>query len=241
MKQTRDILKTYFETGDYPTEAQFAELIDSYAHLNEFNFGINIKPSADYKGSFYHFYKANSGTHSEAAHKIIEAQAGSTAAVINGYNNVLSRSVLHKTLEVSLVGTIDIEKHKPKIIVERYKQRKKLSSGYKKPAGYYKEKPEDAALWNRKSEYDVTSNTMELDLKPIHYFRPHSNLYKDFVPSGSVYRRNSYKYSRHAKPFVPIRLKLQITIDTINYESKPVDVKIALGSSGINDAINYLI
>jgi hypothetical protein len=31
MKQTRDILETYFETGDYPTEAQFAELIDSYA------------------------------------------------------------------------------------------------------------------------------------------------------------------------------------------------------------------
>ena len=26
---TKDILKTYFETGDYPTQAQFANLIDS--------------------------------------------------------------------------------------------------------------------------------------------------------------------------------------------------------------------
>ena len=37
MKETRDILKTYFETGDYPTEAQFAELIDSYANFEKLN------------------------------------------------------------------------------------------------------------------------------------------------------------------------------------------------------------
>lgn len=29
MKQSKDTLKTYFETGDYPTEAQFGHLIDS--------------------------------------------------------------------------------------------------------------------------------------------------------------------------------------------------------------------
>jgi hypothetical protein len=30
--ESRDILKTYFETGDVPTEDQFADLIDSYIH-----------------------------------------------------------------------------------------------------------------------------------------------------------------------------------------------------------------
>lgn len=34
--KTRDELKKYFETGCHPTEAQFVEFIDSYAHLNEF-------------------------------------------------------------------------------------------------------------------------------------------------------------------------------------------------------------
>ena len=33
--QTREVLKTYFETGDYPTEAQFAALIDSLFHKTE--------------------------------------------------------------------------------------------------------------------------------------------------------------------------------------------------------------
>lgn len=33
--QTREVLKTYFETGDYPTEAQFAALIDSLFHKTD--------------------------------------------------------------------------------------------------------------------------------------------------------------------------------------------------------------
>ena len=32
---TKDILKTYFETGDYPTQAQFANLIDSLRNVND--------------------------------------------------------------------------------------------------------------------------------------------------------------------------------------------------------------
>ncbi len=34
-KQTRNILKSWFETGDKPTQAQFASLIDSFFHLDE--------------------------------------------------------------------------------------------------------------------------------------------------------------------------------------------------------------
>ena len=33
--QTKEVLKTYFETGDYPTEAQFAALIDSLFHKTD--------------------------------------------------------------------------------------------------------------------------------------------------------------------------------------------------------------
>lgn len=31
--QTKDTLKAYFETGDFPTQAQFADLIDSLLHV----------------------------------------------------------------------------------------------------------------------------------------------------------------------------------------------------------------
>ncbi len=240
MKQTRDILKTYFETGDFPTEVQFAEFIDSYAHLNEFNFGLSVKPTAITEQKQYHFYLANDIQFSGAGHKNIEAPLGSTPDTIIGYTHVLSRNIYYKTLDVKLIGDIDIVKHQPKIIVERYKQRKSLPSGYKKPAGYYKEELRDAEIWDRKSEYDVTANQMILDLKPINYFKPNANGgYKGFSPSGSFKRAGSFKYSRHQKPFVPIRLKLQITIDEINYQSRPVDLKIVLGTSGDFDAINY--
>lgn len=35
--KTRAQLKAYFESGDYPTESQFAELIDNLVHLDELN------------------------------------------------------------------------------------------------------------------------------------------------------------------------------------------------------------
>ncbi len=242
MKQTRDILKTYFETGDYPTEVQFAELIDSYAHLNEFNFGLEVKPSGDYKSAYYHFYRAIDVQNSGAGHKIVQAATGSTPEAFGGFNHVLSRNVLFKTLEVKLLGGINVETHQPKIIVERYKQRKKYPSGYKRPAGFYKENTWDAALWNRKSEYEVTSNQMNLDLEPINYFKQGFNKsYNEFKPSGSFFRPGSFKFSRHAKPFVPVRLKLQILIDGVNYQSRPVDLRIVLGSSGEFDTINYML
>ena len=39
--ENRDVLKTYFETGDVPTEDQFANLIDSYVQL-ELGFGNDL-------------------------------------------------------------------------------------------------------------------------------------------------------------------------------------------------------
>jgi len=239
MEQTRDILKTYFETGDYPTEAQFAELIDSYTHLDEFNFGLSVKPTARTLQKFYHFYVANNVRDSGAGHKIVEAASGSTPEIIGGYTHVLSRQVLYKNLEVTLIGDIDIVKHQPKVIIERYKQRKKLNSGHKKPAGFYKELPSDAALWNRKSEHEIAAQKVTLDVAPINYFKPH-NSYGEFSPSGSFYRPGSFKYSRHAKPFVPIQLRLQIMIGNKPYLSQPVGLKIMLGISDEFDAINYV-
>lgn len=42
MKQDRTILKSYFEVGDFPTEAQFADLIDSFVHKDESSSAITI-------------------------------------------------------------------------------------------------------------------------------------------------------------------------------------------------------
>ncbi|WP_075343789.1 tail fiber domain-containing protein [Tenacibaculum agarivorans] len=45
MSTTKDTLKTYFQTGDFPTEANFRELIDSFRHINDGevikNFSVN--------------------------------------------------------------------------------------------------------------------------------------------------------------------------------------------------------
>jgi hypothetical protein len=236
---TRDELKKYFETGARPTEAQFTELIDSYAHLNEFNFGLSVKPSGGTAKKYYHFYKADDVKNSGAGHKTVGVSKGSKPQYIDGYSHILSRNVLYKSLDIKLIGAIDIAKHQPKIIIERYKQRKKMPSGFLKSAGFYKENTWDAAQWNRKSEYSVNANEMVLDIEPIHYFKPHAS-FKEFSPSGSINRPGSFKYSRHSKPFVPIQLKLQIHIDGIAYTSQPVGLKIILGSSGESDAINFV-
>jgi hypothetical protein len=264
----RENLKDYFQTGDYPTESQFGELIDAYAHLNEFNFGLSVKPSGDTFNKYYHFYNSDNPQKSGAGHKIVEAiptiealkeeEAMEKALTfksrkkvdmsieinpedIKGYKHILSRNVLYKKLNIELVGNIDIEKYQPKIIIERYKQRKIMPSGFRKPAGFYQEKPSDAAKWNRKSEYKVDANKMVLDLEPIHYFRPnYSTDFKYFSPSGSLNRPGSFQYSRHQKVFVPIQLSLQILINGIAYTSKPVGLKIILGSAYEKDAINFI-
>ena len=235
---TREELRSFFETGDYPTENQFAELINSYAHLNEFNFGLSIRPSGHTSSKYYDFYKADNIMNSGAGHKIIENSSGNIPAKIDGYSHILSRTVYYKCLDIKLIGEIDIEKHQPKIIIERYKQRKKMPSGAVKPAGFYQEKMSDAALWNRKSEYVIEANETVIDINPIHYFRPAAN-FKEFLPSGSISRPGSFKYSKYRKPFTVIQAILEININGTAYRSRPVGIKIILGSSGENDAINF--
>ena len=235
---SRKELKTFFETGDRPTESQFSDLIDSYAHLNEFNFGLSIRSSAQTSARFYHFYIAKDVENSGAGHLTVEGNEKDKPEMIDDYHYILSRNVHYKSLDIALVGEIDIEKHQPKIIIERYKQRKVLRSGYVKPAGFYKEKIEDAKRWNRCSEYEIKSKNTIIDIEPIHYFRPKDD-YKEFMPSGSVNKRGTFKYKRHRKPFVPIQILLEININGNIYRSRPVKMKIILGSSGEYDAINF--
>ncbi|MFP9114596.1 hypothetical protein ACLI1A_11685 [Flavobacterium sp. RHBU_3] len=238
---TRSELKTYFETGDRPTQSQFSELIDAYVHLNEFNFGLSVQPTSETYRDYYDFYIANEIESSSAGHRIIKSLQSDNPQEIDNYFHVLGREVFYKKLYVKLIGGIDIEEHKPKIIIKRYKQRKRYKSGYIRKSGFYQEKPKDATGWNRKSEYVVTNKEMVLDIEPIHYFKPNSKIYKKFSPSGSLNRPGSFKYSIHSKPFLPLKLEVEILINGIAYRSQPVDLKIILGSAGETDAINYLV
>jgi hypothetical protein len=237
--KTREELKSYFETGDFPTETQFEELLDNQAHLKEFNFRLDIKPSSNTKKKHYHFYKSLDKKNGFAGHKIQGFTEETEPKILNDYNHVLSRTILYKELNVKIVGAIDIEKHQPKIIIERYKQRKKMQSGYIKSAGFYKESNLDAIKWNRKSEYIVSANEMTLDLEPIHYFKPHQS-YNQFLPSGSYNRLGSFKYSNNAKPFALLRMKLQIIVNGVTLTSQPKNFKVVLGTSNLNDAINFV-
>lgn len=246
--KTREELKKYFEIGDRPTESQFSQLIDGYVHLNELNFGLTVTPTTKIYGNYYDFYIVNNTENSIANHKIILSEYGREPRAIKGYHHVLSRNVLYKKLNIALTGDIDIEKHQPKIIIKRYRQRKKYRSGYVRPPMFIQEKPYDAKPWNRNSEYIVTDKHMELDIEPIHYFKPNSGgdgdpylIYKNFSPSGTIKRPGSFKYSVHQKTFLPITMQVQITINGKTYLSLPVALKIVLGSAGENDAINFIV
>ncbi len=54
MKQPKEILKTYFETGDKPTEQEFCDLIDSYHHIDSGLIVTNVvaNQNGDQKISF---------------------------------------------------------------------------------------------------------------------------------------------------------------------------------------------
>ncbi len=43
MKKSRTVLKSYFETGDKPTEPQFSDLIDSLVHLDDGVYVTNVE------------------------------------------------------------------------------------------------------------------------------------------------------------------------------------------------------
>jgi hypothetical protein len=242
---TREELKTYFETGDRPTQNQFSELIDSYVLLSEFNFGLDVKATGTSKKKYYHFYVAEDMEKSSRGHINIEDEAENLPEEIEYYKHVLSRSVGYKCLNVKLSNEfsseLEIEKYQPKIIIKRYKQKKKLKSGYLKKAGFYQELPLDAESWGRQSEYPVTANEMVIDINPINYFRPNED-YKEFYPSGTFNRPGSFKYSIfHRKPFSLIQMFLEIDINGTKFKSHPVDIKIILGSRHEQDLINYII
>jgi hypothetical protein len=236
----RKELKTYFETGKYPTENQFGRFIDNYVHLNEFNFGLDVKATG-IENKYYHFYVANDLGTATRGHLNIEDKEENSPQKIKDYKHVLSRNVGYKCLHVKLSKELDIEKYQPKIIIKRYKQRKKLNSGRVKEPGFYKELPGDAESWGRKSEYAVTANEMVLDINPINYFRPSSD-YREFYPSGTFSRPGSFKHSLfHRKPFSLIQMFLEIDVNGTILTSNPVNIKIILGSRDEQDLINYII
>ncbi len=47
MKQPKEILKSYFETGDKPTEQEFCDLIDSYHHLDSGLVVTNVREESN--------------------------------------------------------------------------------------------------------------------------------------------------------------------------------------------------
>jgi len=47
MKQPKEKLKTYFNTGDKPTEQQFCDLIDSYHHIDSGLIVTNVATNTD--------------------------------------------------------------------------------------------------------------------------------------------------------------------------------------------------
>lgn len=238
---TREELKTYFETGKYPTQSQFGQLIDNQVHLSEFNFGFEVKASANQNRKYYHFYRAENVEKSGRGHINLEDENRLGPKKIDKYIHVLSRTVGYKYLNIRLLNQLDIHTYQPKIIIKRYKQRKKLKSGYVKQAGFYQELPADAGSWGRQCEYPVTSAEMVLDINPINYFRPDKD-YKEFYPSGTFNRPGSFKYSvHHRKPFSLIQMLLEIEVNGTKYRSNPVTVKIILGSRDTQDLINYLI
>lgn len=235
----REELKTYFETGKYPTQSQFARFIDNYVHLNELNFGLDVKPTGDHKTKNYHFYVAEKPAETNRGHINIENTDEMAAEKIEGYKHVLSRNISYKCLNIKLSNELDIDKYKPRIIIKRYKQRKKLRSGYVKNAGFYQELPGDAELWGRQSEYPVHANEMVLDINPVNYFRP-GETYRDFYPSGTLNRPGSFRYSvHHRKPFSLIQMMLEIEVNGNRLRSSPITIKIVLGRE--NDLINYMI
>ncbi|MDR6156926.1 hypothetical protein QF023_000442 [Chryseobacterium sp. SLBN-27] len=236
----REELKTYFETGKYPTQSQFGRFIDNYVHLNEFNFGLEVKPTGDHKIKNYHFYVAEDLGRTNRGHINIENTENKSAENIDGYKHILSRDVSYKCLHVKLSSELDIEKYQPKIIIKRYKQKKRLQSGFLKSAGFYQELPGDAESWGRQSEYPVKSGEMVLDISPINYFRPGEN-YRDFYPAGTFNRPGSFRYSvHHRKPYSLIQMLLEIDVNGTKFRSNPVTVKIILGRDE-NDLINYII
>lgn len=236
----REELKTYFETGKYPTQSQFGQFIDNYVHLNEFNFGLDVKPSGKFKTKYYHFYVAQKKGTTSVGHINIEDNDVKAPQKFDKYDHVLSRYIAYKYLNIKLSNELDIDKYQPKIIIKRYKQKKKLKSGYLKKAGFYKELPSDAEAWGRQSEYPVTSNEMVLDINPINYFRPGKD-YKEFYPSGTFNRPGSFRHTvHHRKPYSLIQMFLEIDVNGTKYKSHPVVIKIILGRDE-NDFINYII
>ncbi|MEC3874319.1 hypothetical protein [Chryseobacterium salviniae] len=236
----REELKTYFETGKYPTESQFGRFIDNYVHLNEFNFGLEIKPTGTYNVKNYHFYLAQDRQHTHRGHLTVENTEGNSPEQIDGYYHVLTRNIGYKLLNIKLSNNLDFDKHQPKIIIKRYKQKKNLRSGFMKSAGFYQELTKDAESWGRQSEYPVKSAEMVLDINPVHYFRPGPD-YRDFYPAGTFSRPGSFRHSvHHRKPYSLIQMLLEINVNGTTFRSNPVTIKIVLGREE-SDVITYII
>ena len=96
---TKAVLKTYFETGDVPTEAQFESLIDSLQHVNDEVRVLNFAPDGTFEvpaGKVLTWI----GVKSNAAQTI---KIGTLGA---GTDNVLYEQTVTNGQEISLMTSI---------------------------------------------------------------------------------------------------------------------------------------
>ena len=104
-KQNRTTLKGYFETGDIPSQAQYADLIDSNLNLAET--GIQIIPGTVSSSIFESSNNIIVGTNITASGNISSSGHISSSALNTGIISALAVILLNVTLLVVTFESVD--------------------------------------------------------------------------------------------------------------------------------------
>ncbi len=197
-------LKSYFETGDRPTQQQFGQLIDGIP----FDF-----PTMS-------FFWGELGT-----------QVTTGQVPTNAYerNQQVQEIELHKKLLAIAFqsSSSDWLNYSPILEVFRYRTKKTVSYKdfypYHRKAGFIKE-TEDNALYNmRPAEIPITATIQHFDIKPEKYYT--------YYPNGNRWktrgrRLESYKKAGHLYNFVKFRIRL--TDERGEFHYSPLSETIAI-------------
>lgn len=103
--QTKTVIKTYFETNDKPTQAQFIDFIDSYQDVISAGTTTNLPvPTSDGTATGYATNSFNSGYTSTAIGDLVYLDSAATWQKADANTTTLNNSLLGIALAVAASG-----------------------------------------------------------------------------------------------------------------------------------------
>jgi hypothetical protein len=234
--QSKSVIKTYFQTGDRPTQAQFVDFIDSYQDVNS---NLTALASAGTGAVGLQLLATATTVAAQAAlgsgtvgRQIFACATTAAASAIIGGGDMTKAVYDPANINQQVVGTTTPQTVSSKIVITATASA--ASTGFRLPHGAAPSAPTDGDMWTTTSGLAARINGVT-----VAYGAPQFTL--SFTSSDQTITSAGPLTLAHGLGVVPKLLDFQLVCQTAEQGYSIADVTGVRQLNGVNSGITYTI